>query len=106
MDREKVYLRYDPEDLRSVRVYDADEKYIMTVPLISDLMLDYGASKDEVRTAMQQKRRWRNQAKHLADIQREQAQRHNMGRLMSWISLSGRLTSITRTAVAIRWQYK
>ena len=69
----KVYLRYDPEDLRSVRVYDADEKYIMTVPLISEIMLDYGASKDEVRTAMQQKRRWRNQAKHLADIQREQA---------------------------------
>ncbi len=69
----KVYLRYDPEDLSTVRVYDVDEKYVMTVPVISELMLDYGASKDDVRTAMQQKRRWRNQAKHMADIQREQA---------------------------------
>lgn len=49
---ESVYCRYDPENMSSVRVYDLQDNYIMTVPADNEAILEYGASKDEIAQAM------------------------------------------------------
>lgn len=48
----RVYLRYDPEDLREVRVYNEKDEFLRAVPVDSDTILKYGASKEDVRTAL------------------------------------------------------
>lgn len=69
--RQKVYLRYNPENLDEVRVYDEQEKYLMTVPMRRELMLEYGAGKEEISRAMAEKRRFRRLAKEQINITRE-----------------------------------
>lgn len=59
----KVYFRYDPEDLSGVRIYDLEDRYIMTVPADSEAVLSYGAGKDDVRAAMAKTRRLKRIAK-------------------------------------------
>lgn len=49
----QVYIRYDPEDLASVRLYDTKDRYIMTVPVDSEAVSRYGAGRDELRAARQ-----------------------------------------------------
>ncbi len=49
---EKVYFRYDPDDLSSVRVYDLDDRYLMTVPADSEAVREFGASQDDLKAAM------------------------------------------------------
>lgn len=49
----QVFFRYDPEDLSSVRLYDLNDRYIMSVPVDNQAVLEYGASQDEVKQAMQ-----------------------------------------------------
>jgi len=63
----EVYLRYDPEDLSQVRVYDMDDRYIETVQADSTAILKYGASKEEVKEAMQATRAAKRHAKELLD---------------------------------------
>lgn len=53
----KVYFRYDPDNLSSVRIYDLEDRYIMTVPADNETVLSYNASKDEVKAAMAKTRR-------------------------------------------------
>lgn len=53
----RVFVRYDPEKMGEVRVYDENETYLLTVPLSRDMMLPYGASKEEIGAAMSQQRR-------------------------------------------------
>lgn len=48
----QVYYRYDPEELSSVRIYDLEDRYIMTVPCDNTAVLEYGADKDRVKAAM------------------------------------------------------
>lgn len=62
LDRE-VYFRYDPDDLSSVRIYDLEDRYVMTVPADNEAVLSYGAGKDEVRRAMAKTRRLEKIAK-------------------------------------------
>nr|DAH26830.1 MAG TPA: transposase [Caudoviricetes sp.] len=52
MLNKKVYLRYDPDDLSSVRVYDLDDRFIMEVAADNVAVLEYGASKEDVKQAM------------------------------------------------------
>ena len=52
----KVYARYDPDDLSSIRVYDLEDAYIMDVPR-SELEAIYGASADEIGRQERIKRR-------------------------------------------------
>lgn len=52
MLNKKVYLRYDPDDLSSVRVYDLDDRFIMEVEADNVAVLEYGASKEDVKQAM------------------------------------------------------
>ena len=53
----QVYVRYDPENLRSVRVYDLEDRYITTAQCANDTVLEYGANKQEIAGAMKEIRR-------------------------------------------------
>lgn len=53
-DREKVYVRYDPDDLAEVRVYDGQDRFLCTARQVRTL--SYFASKDEVAAAMREQR--------------------------------------------------
>ena len=48
----KVYYRYDPENLSEIRLYDLEDRYIMSVPADNIAVLTYGASKEDVKAAM------------------------------------------------------
>lgn len=50
----RVYVRYSPDDLNSVRVYDMDEKLICTAEL--DTQLGYNATKENVAAMQREKR--------------------------------------------------
>lgn len=49
---QQVYYRYDPDDLSSVRVYDLEDRYLMTVPADSTAVCEFGASQDDLKAAM------------------------------------------------------
>lgn len=51
----KVYLRYNPDDLSSVRVYDLEDRYLINLPF-GKMNGEYGMDTDRVKTLMQQKR--------------------------------------------------
>lgn len=53
----QVYFRYDPDDLSSVRIYDLEDRYVMTVPADNEAVLSYNAGKEDVKTAMAKTRR-------------------------------------------------
>lgn len=53
-DREKVYVRYNPDDLTEVRVYDEHDRFLCTAQQVRTL--SYFASKDEVAEAMREQR--------------------------------------------------
>lgn len=53
----QIYFRYDPDDLSEVRVYDLEDRYIMTVPVDNTAVLTYGASREDVKEAMGKVRR-------------------------------------------------
>lgn len=63
MQDKRVFVRYDPEDLDTVRVYDEQEAYLMTVPMRDDMQLLYGHNKDDISAAMSEKRRWQRTTK-------------------------------------------
>ena len=54
---QQVYYRYDPDDLSEVRVYDLQDRFIMSVPADNTAVLAYGAGKEEVKEAMSKVRR-------------------------------------------------
>lgn len=53
----RVYFRYDPDDLSEIRVYDLEDRYIMTAPVDNTAVLTYGASREDVKEAMGKVRR-------------------------------------------------
>ena len=55
---EKVYVRYDPSSLESVRIYDENDRYILTAS--QDKELSYFASKEEVAAKMKEQRQYKN----------------------------------------------
>ena len=71
---EEVYVRYDPADLKTVRLYNTKDQYLFTWELADALMLDYLTSdKMEIANAEQTIRHTRtfvrNQAKGItADL--------------------------------------
>lgn len=52
MQGKKVYYRYDPDDLSAIRIYDLEDRYLMTVSADNTAICEYGASQEEVSTAM------------------------------------------------------
>lgn len=61
----KVYLRYDPDDLSSVRVYREDGSFIMTVPRC-ELEAEYGATQEDIARQQQLKNRFKRAVQDLA----------------------------------------
>lgn len=53
---EKVYVRYNPTELETVRVYDEQDRYILTAT--QDKELGYFASKEEVAQKMKEQRQY------------------------------------------------
>lgn len=53
----QVYVRYDPENLATVRVYDLEDRYITTAQCANETVLEYGTDKDTVATAIREVRR-------------------------------------------------
>lgn len=51
----KVYARYDPDALASVRVYDEADRFLLEVPR-STLVMDYGATQEAISEAEKAKR--------------------------------------------------
>ena len=45
-------FRYNPNDLKEVRIYNLEDKYLMTVPVDNTAVLTYGATKDDVKAGM------------------------------------------------------
>ncbi len=52
MFSKEVYFRYDPDDLSEVRIYDLEDRYLMTVPCADETVLKYNSSKEDVKNAM------------------------------------------------------
>lgn len=52
--REDVFVRYNPSDLSEVRVYDKDDRYILTAKQVEGL--SYFASKEDIAAAMKELR--------------------------------------------------
>ena len=49
---EKVYIRYNPEELNNVRIYNADDdRYICTLPLSAETSIRFDATNEEVALA-------------------------------------------------------
>lgn len=63
----QVYFRYNPDDLSSVRIYDLNDRYIMSVPVDNQAVLEYGASLDDVSTAMKEVKQAKKIAKKQID---------------------------------------
>lgn len=58
---EEVFVRYNPDDLSRVRIYDREERFLMEAP--QDTQIGYFASKEEVAAKMHEKRRLENVVK-------------------------------------------
>lgn len=52
---EQVFVRYNPEDLEQVRVYDSEDRYILTAKQVKSL--SYFADKEAISAAMKEQRR-------------------------------------------------
>lgn len=59
---EKVYFRYNPDDLSKVRIYDEQDRYLCSAGQIAKL--SYFASKEEVAAAMKENRQLEKLVKH------------------------------------------
>lgn len=55
MQGKKVYARYDPEDLRTVRAYDLDDRFLIEVPQ-SNLTATYGDTQEVIAANEKTKR--------------------------------------------------
>lgn len=63
MQGKQVYLRYDPDDLREVRVYDLADRYICTLPARDDAICKYGDDSEQVKAAIRETRSLKKKAK-------------------------------------------
>jgi len=62
----QVYVRYNPADLRSVRVYDIEDRFIAEVKAQSEMILEYGADNEKISAAMAIKRSYKRYVKDFA----------------------------------------
>ena len=47
----EVYYRYDPDNLSEIRIYDLEDRFIMTVEADNVAVCKYGCSQEEIRAA-------------------------------------------------------
>lgn len=48
---QEAYLRYDPYNLATARVYDVNDAFIMEVPCVNETILKYGASAEDIKAS-------------------------------------------------------
>ncbi len=77
---QKVYFRYDPDDLAEVRVYDDKDRFLCTAQQTGTL--GYFADKEEVQKAVQENRKYMRAVKTWKEQHVKQA--HNELELMIW----------------------
>lgn len=65
----QVYYRYDPDDLRTVRVYDLEDRFICELPNRSDMVMRYGADRESIAAAMANIRGYKRMVKAEAAAQ-------------------------------------
>lgn len=63
MQGKQVYLRYDPDDLREVRVYDLQDRFICTLPARDDAICKYGDDGEQVKAAIRETRSLKKKAR-------------------------------------------
>lgn len=66
----QVYFRYDPDDLGSVRIYDTEDRYLMTVPADVDAICEYGASQEDVKAAIHKVKGYQRDIKNALKAQK------------------------------------
>ncbi|MBR1568682.1 MAG: DDE-type integrase/transposase/recombinase [Lachnospiraceae bacterium] len=98
---EKVYLRYDPDDLEHVRVYDLKDRFIGSADLQTPL--SYHASTEEIKAHMQETRKMEKTVKAYKkqkDIQTRDALEltldHAMENLESELELNPKVVTLHR----------
>ncbi|MDL2217408.1 Mu transposase C-terminal domain-containing protein, partial [Christensenellaceae bacterium OttesenSCG-928-M15] len=64
---QKVYVRYDPEHLAEVRIYDEQDRFICTAPLDEECRIMWGDSKEKVQNAQRKKAKTDKAVKVLAE---------------------------------------
>lgn len=55
----KVYYRYDPDNLSNIRVYDLDDRYLMTVPADNEAVCEFGAGTEKIAAAHKKIKQYR-----------------------------------------------
>lgn len=81
----RVYLRYDPENLREVRVYNEKDEFLCTVPVDNETILKYGASKEDIQKATAKIKRFKKTVKEANDNSGLEAYpKHEAINLMLW----------------------
>lgn len=64
---EEVYVRYNPEDISSVRVYDKEDRFKFTLPVDKELMLNFmETDQEEIKTAQSRLNRTKKAVKDYA----------------------------------------
>ena len=64
---EEVYVRYNPEDISSVRVYDKEDRFKFTLPVDRELMLNFmETDQEEIKTAQARLNRTKKAVKDYA----------------------------------------
>lgn len=64
---EEVYVRYNPEDISSVRVYDKEDRFKFTLPVDKELMLNFmETDQEEIKTAQARLNRTKKAVKDYA----------------------------------------
>ncbi len=65
----KVYFRYDPENLSSIRLYDTDDRYLMTVPADNVAVREFGSGQEELKEALKKVRSFAKASKEALQAQ-------------------------------------
>lgn len=82
---QRVYLRYDPEHLESVRVYNDKDEFLCVVPADNDTTLTYHANKEELQKANAKIKRHKKIVKEFKDNSGLEAYpQHDAIDLMVW----------------------
>ena len=66
----KAFVRYDPEDMSTVRVYDENEAFLCIAEMDITQRARYGESKEDLSAAMAEQRRYKRAVRQQIEIQR------------------------------------
>lgn len=81
----RVYLRYDPDNLAQVRVYNDKDEFLCAVRSDNETILEYGASKEDLQKANAKIKRFKKTVKEYKDNSGLEAYpKHEAADLMLW----------------------